>query len=484
MATTTNYEELKQGFDPSLLPVVFQDAAVLARSINITCLWIDTLCIIQDSREDWEEQAANMGQVFEGAAITIAASSSPDPYNSLFGVRETMYQEIELFSDAKEELAGVEFKARRKIDRGIHAKTGRSTHADPLDTRAWGLQERMLSTRLIAFTGAELQWTCRTLRACECHQKTYPTPPLFPDFTGTSHTETMWTYHKIWSKIIEGYSNRELKVPTDRLPALSGLAKRFGTQCGFSYNAGCWKETLLYDLVWQRDVTQTKVQEPWLSPSFSWVSVPGAVNFRLARHSYPGSRIFHAHVVDVHHSTTGIDIYGTAVDGSLTLRGHTVAAHLRRSSSKGIQVYTICIYGAEYTTSADPRAVCDFSIDASIPRYNAMKSPATEHQTACEVAIRTTSQMIEGPILLLSLYSIHHPRYLYQNFLIFARSHDGTDIYKRVGIGSGKLHRKNGCGASIPDQAHLVRPFEWLSVDSSRSGRSNVDVVEQVVCIR
>jgi hypothetical protein len=480
MATSANFEELKHGFERAILPMAFQDAAVMARSLDIDYLWIDTLCIIQDSRSDWEEQAARMGGIFEAAAITISASSSLNPYHTLFGQRDRMYEEIDLFSGKKGAPSDVKFKARRKIDRGIHTKTGRSTYKDPLDTRAWGLQEKLLSRRLIAFTGAELQWTCRTSRACECQQKTYPAQPLFTDDISKSSAERIRENSKIWSKTVEEYSSRELRFPLDRLPALSGLARKFGARTGLTYNAGGWNETLLYDLVWQRDVESSRITESWISPSYSWASAPGAVSFRYARHSYPGSRILHAEVVVPYYETVGKDIYGKAKDGALTIRGHMVAAQLRRSSSGDAQGYTIYIGDAEYTPNTSQRSVCEFSIDAAIPSYSARTDSMTTHGVLCGSSSEDTSLMIEGPVTLLSLYSIHDRRYLYQNFLVLARSQEGADTYKRVGIGSGKLYR----GDSIPQEAHLVRPFEWLSVDVAKHGRSIVEVEEQVVCIR
>jgi hypothetical protein len=480
MTTSANFDELKLGFDSTLLPTAFQDAAVMARSLDIKYLWIDTLCIIQDSRLDWEEQAARMGEIYEGAAITISASSSLNPYQTLFGKRDCMYEEIELFNEKKGKLHDVTFKARRKIDRGIHAKTGRSSHKDPLDTRAWGLQEKMLSRRLIAFTGAELQWTCRTSRFCECHQTTYPTQTLFTNDTGTSSAGNIRESSKIWSKTVEEYSSRELRFPMDRLPALGGLARRFGATNGLTYNAGGWDETLLYDLVWQRDVESTRMSESWISPSYSWASAPGAVNFRYARHSYPGSRLLHAQVVEAYYEVAGSDIYGKAKDGSLTLRGHTVTAQLRSTSCEDSQGYTIHIGDAEYTPNTDQRTVCEFSIDAAIPSIRAKTNSIATHQVLCESAFENTGQVMEGPVTLLSLYSIHDRRYLYQNFLILAKSQDGSDAYRRVGIGSGKLYRDD----NIPQETHFVRPFEWLSVDVARKARSIVDVLEQVVCIR
>lgn len=210
MNTLRNYEDLKHGFDPMQLPIVFRDATAVARSLGIDHLWIDTLCTIQDSALDWEEQAAKMGDIFEGAAITISAASSVDPYHTLFEARDSTNREIELFRNARHVDNDVVFKARRKIVRGIHAKTGLTKETDPLDTRAWGLQEKLLSRRLIAFTGSELQWTCRTPKSCECHQHAYPAESLFLEPTRMPDTEDAIKYAKSWSQVIEEYSAREL----------------------------------------------------------------------------------------------------------------------------------------------------------------------------------------------------------------------------------------------------------------------------------
>jgi len=98
-----------------MLSIVFQNAAAVADSLGIQYLWIDTLCIIQDSGLDWAEQAAKMCDIFEGATIIIAASASKNPNHTLFGTRDPIHQEVELYSDPKGDLAGMDFKARRSI---------------------------------------------------------------------------------------------------------------------------------------------------------------------------------------------------------------------------------------------------------------------------------------------------------------------------------------------------------------------------------
>src|SRR3978361_980413 len=54
------------------LPRTFRDAIEIGRNLNIEYLWIDSLCIVQDSNEDWEREAAAMSKVYSHAVVTIA----------------------------------------------------------------------------------------------------------------------------------------------------------------------------------------------------------------------------------------------------------------------------------------------------------------------------------------------------------------------------------------------------------------------------
>lgn len=128
---------------------------------------------------------------------------------------------------------------------------------------------------------------------------------------------------------------RDLTFQEDKLPALSGLATKFGNVTGFRYIAGSWVETLLYDLTWQSEIEPPVEPDERLGLSFSWVSTPGAVNYRFARHSYPGCRIPHTEVVSHTYSTVDGHKYSRAREGSsaLIVRGPTVEARLETSST-------------------------------------------------------------------------------------------------------------------------------------------------------
>lgn len=59
------------------MPRSFQDAVTIARELGLRFPWIDALCIIQDSKEDWKHEAAQMASVCAGSTVTISAPEFP-----------------------------------------------------------------------------------------------------------------------------------------------------------------------------------------------------------------------------------------------------------------------------------------------------------------------------------------------------------------------------------------------------------------------
>jgi hypothetical protein len=67
---------LLNGIDTSLLPQTIQDAVTVTRRLGIQYLWVDSLCIIQDSDDDKAHEIGRMSQIYSNAYVTISASSS------------------------------------------------------------------------------------------------------------------------------------------------------------------------------------------------------------------------------------------------------------------------------------------------------------------------------------------------------------------------------------------------------------------------
>ena len=70
------------------LPKTFRDAVLVTRASGLRYLWIDSLCIIQDSPSDWEREVSHMASVYMNAYATISAAASENSDGGLFFDRE------------------------------------------------------------------------------------------------------------------------------------------------------------------------------------------------------------------------------------------------------------------------------------------------------------------------------------------------------------------------------------------------------------
>jgi hypothetical protein len=82
--------------------------------------------------------------------------------------------------------------------------------------------------------------------------------------------------HRIWLDIVEEYSMLAITKESDRLPALSGLAKFLSQKFQTLYLAGLWESNLIIGLLWHRcSLTYSSCFRDKFSnvPSWSWASI-------------------------------------------------------------------------------------------------------------------------------------------------------------------------------------------------------------------
>lgn len=235
--TTKTLQACRKAIPLSKLPQTFLDAVLLTRNIGIKYLWIDSLSIVQDDKDDWTKESARMAEVYQGATLTISADGAMNSYEGLFGpVSKRSTARAATPIPSPENGAGSELYARRSIlnvYRSVHAIT--SVAQDPLRCRAWALQEWLLSTRIVHFIRGELLWECKAHLRCEC--QIVSQSPEIDDTSmkrssfGLSKTD-FFPFDRIqeqnsnWYKIVEEFTKRRLTFTNDALPALSGLAKQ------------------------------------------------------------------------------------------------------------------------------------------------------------------------------------------------------------------------------------------------------------------
>jgi len=216
----------------------------------------------------------------------------------------------------------------------------------PLASRGWALQERLLSTRIVHYTAGELVWECKTGAECQCGR-------VGRNLLSTSRRDWADARRRLlklkleaslksnrravvdmWKLLVFQYTARSLTYQSDRLPALSGLAKRFGRYEMGRYYAGLWETKFAEQLLWGvvDHGPWSNRDKDYVAPTWSWASVKERVYLgsTLSDRNKVGlqspSYDLIGEVVSVEAMPLGLDGTGAVEDGVLTIRGMTVNA--------------------------------------------------------------------------------------------------------------------------------------------------------------
>jgi hypothetical protein len=276
------------------MPLTFQHAVHITRRLGFRYLWIDSLCIIQDSTADWEEQAGQMQHVYEGAVVTIAADAGRDSSCGLSSAEKRRAfrgtripgQPLIVAPRAESGDTPAHFPDTHVNGKPLDREEEKRNGGSLLQMRGWTFQERVLAPRVLHYGEHELAWECASAIACECdaarsgrrHESAYRVERYTQVDTGAS-----LEFSLRWMGLVATYSGRALTYSSDKLPALAGLASRVAQSSQCTYLAGHWKEDLGRTLLWTAGsvplLSGGRRHTEYQAPSWSWASLHGTVIF-------------------------------------------------------------------------------------------------------------------------------------------------------------------------------------------------------------
>jgi len=277
VASTESLEKLKAGIAVMALPQTIKDAVEVTRKLGLRYLWVDALCIIQDCPKDKETEIQRMGLIYKNATVTIAASAATSATDGFLRI-------------AREPPKSYPFQL--PMHDGTTEEISLSTYhfldpEDPLDTRGWAFQERLLSPRLLQFSGIELFWTCQTeafktisngVIYYMVQRNRLPSRLFNNELRGGKSWRTPRQRIEMWTKVVSEYSKRKLTCPEDRLPALLGIVAELKEIWKDEYVYGLWKECMVSLLGWRP--SEKQLQRSCRAPSWSWASLDGSISFQ------------------------------------------------------------------------------------------------------------------------------------------------------------------------------------------------------------
>ena len=148
------------------LPLDFQRAVLIARFLGIDFLWIDSLCIIQDSEEDWARESMPMHDVYRNSIRNIVIEPSADS-SALDRFKQASIKEVEWVNLKWKQPWFGKRRVSYTIQRNDFGESG--IHRTQLSARGWIFQDLMISPRILHVYDDQLFWECPTMSACESY---------------------------------------------------------------------------------------------------------------------------------------------------------------------------------------------------------------------------------------------------------------------------------------------------------------------------
>lgn len=307
------------------MPPNFSDAVIITRRLGFRYLWIDSLCIIQDSKSDWEIESQKMGRIYTNAALTLAAAAAissdggmltkgyqpvatetlkpsnwflgdstgrshkafaQDNSMSKIGPRQALPPPCRIKLDSDDTARSIVLDPLEEFS-DLEENWFRCTVLGPLALRGWCLQEKLLSRRILYYGNRQIYWQCASSRRAADGEDVpasaarsqasignqlsdWPDllslPELYRDAVASGSLEQRelieTKIYKTWHTILFLYSNRRLSFNTDRLPSLAGMATLIQELTHDRYVAGFWLKYLKVSLLWTHTRSILKEDAP------------------------------------------------------------------------------------------------------------------------------------------------------------------------------------------------------------------------------
>ncbi len=273
-------------FQVNQLPASIMDAIKTTHLLGLDYVWIDSVCIIQDSSDDWNNEASKMADVYAKAYVTLFADSAADDAHSFLQPRKTFPSTP--ITIKGETNTPITIRIRNAAEDGSRYPKGALFEQDTqiasyLSKRAWILQEQLLSKRKLHFGKHQVYWVCRHGVIAEDGQvSAIRNVALYETYLFESTEITEPEIGIAWGKVIERYSSLDLTFKEDKLPALSGIANVVSKNLNSDYICGIWKRSFAIGLAWYIPIKdpndKSSRPEKYRAPSFSWACVDDAIS--------------------------------------------------------------------------------------------------------------------------------------------------------------------------------------------------------------
>lgn len=304
---TNNFDQsiLDGSLDTAGLPPTILDSMELARLIGFQFIWVDALCIIQDSIPDKVYQIQRMADIYLSAFMTIVAAAGDGPERGLPGVAESPrkgeQREVVVVPPSPENqgLSVVNCLKTYPSSYGEYYTNGQeSIDISKWSHRAWTLQELALSHRSLIFTDEQVFWACHQGYFCE--ESHFEVPGfrvehfntsvhwLIPQGLGSPGRDT-WNQY---ARLVNDYTRRDITYDGDVFNAFDAIRQMFERRIGTEFLWGLPCPLFELGLMWDTEhgvkrrealstLPMTSLQKQVPFPTWSWMGWKGQVTCQV-----------------------------------------------------------------------------------------------------------------------------------------------------------------------------------------------------------
>lgn len=315
------------------LPRTILDAVYVASKLGVPYIWVDSLCIIQGDQEDLQKELPCMPKIYKHAVLTIVASAAT---NSSQGFLRPRNYDTQWDSQPVSLRCVDEYGNDGAIVLNDFGVWRMQKTVEPIDSRAWTLQERILSPRALVFDSSTISWICLS--------HTYSETDLQP--TQRLHMSLLLKESKnffqkngqdpvfSWAALVTQYSQRKLSFTSDKLIAIAAIAEEFGAAQQWDYVAGLWRQGIQTMAAWFYDDSignRRPGPDDYRAPSWSWASV----NSEQRVWMLTPLKVPFPDIIDVV-AEPALETFpfGNAKSGYMTVQCRAVSVYLRREPDR------------------------------------------------------------------------------------------------------------------------------------------------------
>lgn len=217
--TTSTIQQFFEAVSFSELPKSLRDGVLTIWRLSLRLLWIDSLCIIQDDSIGAAKEIALMPQIYQNAHVTISAARSSDSHDGFLHELSVPCAQADVFK--------LPFRCPGESFGYVNLFYEPTGFWDPIERRAWPLQEFLLSRRILKYGSYQLSWSCLS---AEFHENDDAGANWFSErdkrFSDLRRHFLELQKDKrpksnVWRELAKEYTSRDLTESKDRLLAIS-----------------------------------------------------------------------------------------------------------------------------------------------------------------------------------------------------------------------------------------------------------------------